>query len=439
MKKFWIVSLILVVVLALATACGGGDDEPAATPTPTPPATEDVVTPGGDADETPTEVEVDTPTEVDEPDEPEFVPIVMPAGVVYDMSLDSHIQGLDAGTVGGVMIFSGTQFIMTAGSPTYSIVEGPYGNAIRLTNREYDWNGIDFVTEDLGWNIAANSYLMTVTGHVGGGGVGRIGGADGPWTEFVTAPSDDDGNFVVSLVLDADLYAEAGSRNQFRIQTNCTFDLTIYNITVMPYGEGAAAADDNGADEDEDDAPEEVAPPVEVDEPVAAAGGVVWSLATDGAFQGQDIGDTGSGEAIFNPTPHLVNAGGFTATVVAGVGGIGFEVSNRTEYWHAADVLWADLVPDYGIDFSANSYTITFTGTAAAGSYMVIEGRTAPWDNQLATLTTDGNFTISATLSDAAFAAGSEGNAGSFSTGVRIRPNNNMDPYSITSIVITRN
>jgi hypothetical protein len=103
------------------------------------------------------------------------------------------------------------------------------------------------------------------------------------------------------------------------------------------------------------------APPVVVEVPTAPAG-VIWSLATDAAFQGIAVGTTGT-ENVLGATPHISNAGSPTITIVESpAGGNGIRVSNRDADWHTLDILFESMIAELGMNLDANTYTLRVRG-----------------------------------------------------------------------------
>jgi hypothetical protein len=152
-------------------------------------------------------------------------------GVVYALSSDPFVQSLNPGIIGVANVLASPN-IGQAGNPTWTTVEGPYGIAIQNSNREANWNALDIETPTLNWDLENNTYLLTVRGHIAGGGTGVIGGADGPHTHFVEVPTDDNGYFEMSLLLDEEQVAAMGSRRWIRILSTCTNVMIIHEITI---------------------------------------------------------------------------------------------------------------------------------------------------------------------------------------------------------------
>jgi hypothetical protein len=152
--------------------------------------------------------------------------------VLYSLSTDPLIQQLEVGTRGFRNVFV-TPHLVDAGNPTYTIVEGPFGNAIQMTNREHDYYAVDFITQIYDWDFENYSYILSLHGHLRGGEEGLIGGADSPWRWLAPQPVDDEGNFIASTLIDSYTSLEdAGSRQWFRLRSACINPMTIYEITL---------------------------------------------------------------------------------------------------------------------------------------------------------------------------------------------------------------
>ncbi|MCL2224576.1 MAG: hypothetical protein FWB96_06375 [Defluviitaleaceae bacterium] len=155
-----------------------------------------------------------------------------PANVVYSLSTDPLFQQLEPGTRGYRNVFI-TPILNPAGTPTYTIVEGPYGNAIQITNRTGNYNAVDFITDVFDWDFENYSYILTLHAHVQGGDTGLIGGADSPWNWLSPLDTDENGNFSISHLIDSYTSLEAaGSRRWFRLQSTCINPLTIYEVIL---------------------------------------------------------------------------------------------------------------------------------------------------------------------------------------------------------------
>lgn len=157
--------------------------------------------------------------------------------VLYSLSTDPNVQLLNVGdfqTHGYDMVLA-TPNLTAAGDPRLDIVEGPYGNALSVRNRENSWYGIDVVTDLLPLDFDANSYTITVRGTVENPrGEFIVQGADSPWEWLATEYIDEeDGSFEVSLVLASREDLEvAGNRQWIRMVPQFLETYTIYDIVI---------------------------------------------------------------------------------------------------------------------------------------------------------------------------------------------------------------
>ncbi|MDR0271882.1 MAG: hypothetical protein LBI27_01000 [Clostridiales bacterium] len=373
MRKTIFIIAALVLALALITACGNGNTT---NPTPAPPV----------ADVTP----VDPPVAPDEPvapdapvvpDEPEIVS-VFPAGMVYSLALDLHVQAAEVGLSGDNTLVDGTPFIMQAGNPRWWTIDGPNGTvALQFTNRDEAYFTIDLVTTQFDWDLASNQYLLTVRGYVDAATRMVINGGDNPWEELAGVDSEQ-GDYVLTLLIDAEVIAASGSRSHLRIQTvDAGIDFTIEEITVVQYIERPA--------------------------------NLVYSLSTDPLFQALEVGtmgDDGDAHDVVLATPNLMSAGSprFIVTETAD-GHNGLEIRNRQHDYFAVDLV-TDAI---AWDFDNNNYVITVTGNVGEGGMFIIGGADSPWE-RFATVDPDDdkNFTVSHVLQsqDDLAAAGSRRN-----------------------------
>lgn len=390
-SKFLIMILALVMIFAIAAACNSADDPPAATPTPTPAAT-----PEPPADDPPAvDTEVAEETEVEEV--PAITPIIRPAGLVYSLATDAWVQQASVGDVGAgaVLSYPGTPYLAQAGAPTWNAVEGPNDTiAVRLTNRQENWHALDIQAVDFDWDIANNDYLITVRGHIQWGGNALLQGADSPWATLAEAEADDDGYFVLSLVLNQEVMTDAGSRGWLRIASDNTNNLTVYEISVVRY--------------------------------IPRAEGVVYSLSTDPFVQALADGTVGGG--IVLATPNLSSAGSPTYGIVEGPYGNALRLSNRGENWYAVDI----ITPVLDWDPDNNNYMITVTGHLQWGGTAIIGGADSPWAAlSEAEADDDGYFTVSlAVNADTLVDAGSR-------QWFRIQ-SNNTNQLTVNEITIAR-
>lgn len=364
-SKFLIMILALILTLALVVACGDNNGDDDYTPAATPPAdTTDPVEPDP--------VEPD-PVEPEEPAGPVFAEILRAPGLIYSLETDGFVQSVAVNTMGVDNVIGASVYLEQAGSPSWTVVEGGANdtNAIRLTNREQEWYAVDIQADNFNWDIANNQYLLTVRGNIQGGGEARINGADGPWETLAYVDADGDGDFTVSLVIDAGVVAAAGSRGWFRVQSDNTSTLTIYEIRVVRY--------------------------------IPRPEGVVYSLSTDGFVQSLAPNTMGGGLVL--ATPNLSTAGAPTYTAVEGPYGMAVRLTNREENWHAVDIITGPL--DWDPD--NNTYLVTVTGHLQGGGTAIIGGADGPWD-QLSTeeVDADGYFVVSLEVTaDTLVAAGS--------------------------------
>ncbi|MCL1998000.1 MAG: hypothetical protein FWG65_04450 [Turicibacter sp.] len=158
--------------------------------------------------------------------------------IIYQMSVDALVQDLAVGTIGAGNVLA-SPVLMQAGSPSWSIVEGPYGNAISLTNREETWHALDINRQniiDWDWDTANNEYLLTVIGTIDFGGTAIVGGPDSPWAWWGSQEVEGGEVFRIEVVVSDETMAETGSPEQFvrgfRIQTDNTNNLTIHDIII---------------------------------------------------------------------------------------------------------------------------------------------------------------------------------------------------------------
>jgi hypothetical protein len=279
-----------------------------------------------------------------------------PANVVYSLTTDYNIQNVAIGAVGEPNVLGYTNYITSAGSPTYRAIDNPRSGAtvgIGISNRENTWYALDVRLPEMGLNIAANSYQITVHGSVSFASQVQISGADSPWATLFSTNAN--GAFTLQGTITASTLENAGSRGYLRIQTDGTANLNIYEIEIMRVAL--------------------VVPPVIPQRPA----NLLYSLSTDEYFQGRSQGDSGNGAAILGGTPYIVESGGPSFTVIASpLGGNGLRVSNRSADWHTLDIMLANM----GANISANSYTIRIRGSVVnppEGTTVDIMGVSGPW------------------------------------------------------------
>ena len=161
-----------------------------------------------------------------------YVPGAM--DVVYSLATDPAVQLLDRGAFGPSIL--DTPFLTTAGSPEFDFAQSTQndGHAIRMTSRSENWHAVDLNLGALGLNLEDNTYTLTVHGEIPFGGTAVLGGADSPWSTFVSA--DVDGEYVLTMEINQEVFEGSGERNQLRIQTggdSSTANLIIHAIEVV--------------------------------------------------------------------------------------------------------------------------------------------------------------------------------------------------------------
>ena len=164
-----------------------------------------------------------------------------PINHVWSLSRDFRIQALAAGAVGtGSDILGATPFIQEAGSPTFFVVDGPYGNAVQVAFRTENWHALDISTPAHGFNFDENEYQIRIAGRVADvdGTQVILGGADSPWNWFLNTEPNEDGTFEIEGIISREtMEATDGGSEQFercfRIQTNNFTDLTLYEISIV--------------------------------------------------------------------------------------------------------------------------------------------------------------------------------------------------------------
>ncbi|MCL2386388.1 MAG: hypothetical protein FWC89_02455 [Defluviitaleaceae bacterium] len=361
-SKVLVLILALVFVLAIAVACGD-NGEPAATPTPAPPV---VVEPDnndttGDAPDL-TQVEV-------EPEEVVLEPIPRAPGLIYSFSTDAFFQNADQGTTGMDYVIGGSDYLQQAGNPSWTVVEGPNGNAIRLSQRQNHWDSLDIETSAFDWDPANNQYLLTVIGRLDEGATMRINGADGPYTVYDYVELEQGGRFTLSTVIDADAIAVMGGRQRIRVQAYPeTVDIYIYDVSVTNY--------------------------------FPRAEGVVYSLSSDPFVQSLNIGVVGVANVL--ASPNIGQAGNPTWTSIEGPYGVAIQNSNREANWNALDI----ETPTLNWDLENNTYLLTVRGHIASGGTAVIGGADGPHTHFVEVETDDnGYFEMSLLLDEEQVAA----------------------------------
>ncbi|MCL2274517.1 MAG: endo-1,4-beta-xylanase, partial [Defluviitaleaceae bacterium] len=359
-----------------------------------------------------------------------------PAGVVYSLATDPHVQGLEMGADSTTAdILGGSPQLTQAGNPMYTIVTNPLGgNAIRVSNRGGgNWYAVDLVTAQLGMNLAANNYNVVIRGTVENPPAGTmviLGGSSNPWNWLGNAEPGAGGAFTINTTISNAVFAAAeGGAAQFqsamRIQTNNTATFTITDITITRGGAAAAPA-----------APQQPATPA-ANIPARPAG-VVYSLSTDPHVQSLAMGADSTTADILGPSANLTQSGNPMYTIVTNPrGGNAVRVSGRGGDWYSIDILTAAL----NLNLSANSYRVVIHGSvqnAPAGTHVIFGGSSSPW-NWLASAepAANGAFTIDGTISNDAINE-TDGGAAQFSRAFRLQTNNTAT-FTVYEIEIRRN
>jgi hypothetical protein len=164
--------------------------------------------------------------------------------VVWSLATDGLFQAVPMGTrePDGSSVTLSSPHLTQAGNPTWTIVEGRYGNALENTNRDYNWHALDVMLTTFNLDFENNSYTMTAVGEIIGGGTGVLGGADGPHAHLAEADTGGDGFFTATIELAHDgtnygamvdgEFTSAGSRGRVRVMSLDAPDMIIHNITI---------------------------------------------------------------------------------------------------------------------------------------------------------------------------------------------------------------
>jgi predicted small lipoprotein YifL len=344
MKKFWILAIILVVVFALA-ACGSKDDDtPVETPASNISDVIDVPIDNNDGDEEVNNNQPEPPAngggdEEEEEEEEERVPVEVPArpaDVAYSMSTDVEFQNMELETRGASEDVLTTEYLIGAGSLSFRIIENPRGGvALRMTNREENWHGVDIITPELNLDTSAHSYQLTVIGNVSEAGNINLSGGDAPHATLFShnTPA---GDFTVTFTITEAIIENLGSRGHLRIGAAHFGNIDIFEIEVKQIAL--------------------VVPPPPAEVPTRPAN-VLYSLSTDEPFQSIPMGMTGGGELVLDPTPYLQNAGSPMLEIVANPnGGNAIRVFNRDADWHTIDLMLENM------EWTDAEYTILVRG-----------------------------------------------------------------------------
>jgi len=336
------------------------------------------------ADEEPSDEDPSDEEPADEEPVPAPQALELPPGVVYSLSTDGYFQAMEVGTSGSDERVLTTEYLMGAGTPTFSVIENPLGtgNALRLTNRDQTWHAVDIVTSAMNLDTSANSYLLTIRGSISQAGNVNVGGGDSPYATLFSQAAQI-GEFTLTGTVTASTIANAGERGHFRVSVNNLRDLEIHEITleridlVVPFAVPERAAN------------------------------VVYSLRTDAYIQGRTPGDSGLGAAILGGSQYLTDAGNPIFTVVShpsGDASRALRVSNRAEDWHTLDINVAAM----GLNLAGGNYTIRASGrieNPPAGSTADFMGTGDPWGRFGAVeVGADGAFTVEGVINAASMA-----------------------------------
>ncbi|MCL2576563.1 MAG: hypothetical protein FWE27_00735 [Defluviitaleaceae bacterium] len=147
-----------------------------------------------------------------------------PENVMYSLNTDEYIQSRIPGDSGnGAAIFGGTIFLTDSGSPTFTIVSHPSGDAsraIRVSDRRADWHTLDINVGNMELDLNANSYTIRVSGVIVDppeGSTADLMGTSDPWGRFSSVEVVADGSFTVEGVINAESMAENGSSDKVRL------------------------------------------------------------------------------------------------------------------------------------------------------------------------------------------------------------------------------
>ncbi|MCL2224842.1 MAG: hypothetical protein FWB96_07745 [Defluviitaleaceae bacterium] len=147
-----------------------------------------------------------------------------PENVMYSLITDAYVQSRVPGDSGnGSAIFGGTPYLTDAGSPTFTIVPHPSGDAsraFRVSNRNADWHTLDINVANMGLDLDANTYTIRASGLIVNppeGSTADLMGHGDPWGRFGAVDVEADGYFTVEGVLSAETMAENGSTDRVRL------------------------------------------------------------------------------------------------------------------------------------------------------------------------------------------------------------------------------
>jgi internalin A len=169
--------------------------------------------------------------------------------VVYALSQDMFLQAQPVGLSGTgsdllwVDNLGWNPFLIQSGSPVYTVVEGPYGNAVHIGERENTWYALDIGLtqyDDMFVNFEEHDYSLFVRGRNASDFPVNfaVAAADGPWNwlDSTEAAPHEEFTLTVTLSLDAFEATDGGSyqflQRGFRLQTDCSNPFIIYEAKI---------------------------------------------------------------------------------------------------------------------------------------------------------------------------------------------------------------
>jgi hypothetical protein len=305
-------------------------------------------------------------------------------------------------------------FLQGAGDPIYEIVETPLGhNGIHIGFRANNWYALDISTEHIDFDFENNAYHIVVRGSGNPGSWVNISGGDSGWNWLLNTNVAPDGSFVVDGIISMDaMNATDTGHEQFmrvmRIQHEGLHDYTVYDITV-----------------------------VRIPIPMST----IYRLSHDEGVQAMEVGYMNTAGNVFGygdgVSPYLMSAGdSWMATAIASpTGNVGFNVSFRTESWHAIDLHAASQL----MDLANNEYFIAVIGRMdqPAGRTAILGGADPGWNwFYTATPDADGFFVIQGLVSYETINARTDG-LGNFERSFRVSTNHQAD-YDLYEVLIVR-
>jgi hypothetical protein len=167
-----------------------------------------------------------------------------PGHVMYQLSADPIVQGIDPATTEGSGLWTllgTTPHLLQAGSPTYTVVEGPFGNAIQVTNRVNTWDSLDLPLAMHGfYDLENEEYELTVHGR----NLSEfpiwtaIAAMDGPWNWLYFAEVAAGEEFTLNGIISAEILNQTDGgieqflQRGFRIQTPCLNSYSVDEVII---------------------------------------------------------------------------------------------------------------------------------------------------------------------------------------------------------------